>query len=204
MLRLTLLNKRRSKKNLGDEVAAIQTAHPESEVQLWATDEHRIGLLPLIRRVWAPIGQRPTAPVQQRYEWLYVCGFVRPTTGETVWWLLSTVTAQLFGRVLAAFAQEVGAGSAKRILLVLDGAGWHTGEEVQVPEGIHLLVLPSYSPELQPAEHLWPLTNEPIANRRFPDLATLEAVQAERCNTLQQQPDLIRQHTLFHWWPTNA
>ena len=81
--------------------------------------------------------------MQQRYEWLYVCGFVRPTTGETVWWLLSTVTAALFGQVLAAFAQEVGAGAAKRILLVLDGAGWHTGEEVQVPDGIHLVFLPS-------------------------------------------------------------
>jgi transposase len=173
-------------------------------VELWATDEHRIGLLPLVRRVWAPKGKRPIAPVQQRYEWLYVCGFVRPTTGETVWWLLSTVTALLFGQVLAAFAREVGAGPDKRILLVLDGAGWHTGEAMAVPEGIHLLFLPAYSPELQPAEHLWPLTNEPLANRCFATLAELEDVQAERCLALQQQPDLIRQHTHFHWWPTNA
>jgi transposase len=142
--------------------------------------------------------------VQQRYEWLYLCGFVRPTTGETEWWLLSTVTAPLFGQMLAAFARDVGAGPHKRIALVLDAAGWHTGDEVQVPEGIHLVFLPSYSPELHPAEHLWPLTNEPLANIRFESLADLEAVQAERCLVLQQQPDLIRQHTLFHWWPTNA
>jgi len=43
----------------------IQAAHPGAEVQLWATDEHRIGLLPLIGRVWAPVGKRPIAPVQQ-------------------------------------------------------------------------------------------------------------------------------------------
>ncbi len=73
-----------------------------------------------------------------------------------------------------------------------------------MPEGIHLVFQPSYSPELQPAEHLWPLTNEPLANKRFADLATLEAVHAERCLVLQQQPDVIRQHTLFHWWPTDA
>lgn len=160
--------------------------------------------MPLIRRVWAPIGKRPIAPVQQRYEWLYVCGFVRPTTGETEWWLLPTINAALFGRVLAAVARDLGAGPTKRILLVLDGAGWHTGAAVPVPEGIHLLVLPSYSPELQPAEHLWPLTNQPLANRRFPDLDSLEDVQAERCLALQQQPDLIRRHTLFHWWPRNG
>ena len=115
-------------------------------MQLWATDEHRIGLLPLIRKVWAPIGKRPIALVQQRYEWLSVCGFVRPSTGETEWWLLPTVTAALFSQMLAAFARDVGAGPAKRIMLVLDGAGWHTGEKVQVPKGIHLVVLPSYSP----------------------------------------------------------
>jgi hypothetical protein len=173
-------------------------------VELWGTDEHRIGLLPLVRRVWAPKGQRPIAPVQQRYEWLYVCGFVRPTTGETEWWLLPKVTAALYDQVLAAFARDVGAGPEKRVVVVLDGAGWHTGEEVHVPEGIHLLVQPSYSPEVQPAEHLWPLTNEPLANRRFDDLAALEAVQAERCLALQQQPDLVRQHTLFKWWPPDA
>jgi transposase len=196
--------RRPSKKNLADAVAAIQAAHPDAAVELWATDEHRIGLLPLIRRVWAPRGKRPVAPVQQRYQWLYVCGFVRPTTGETEWWLLPTICARAFGLMLAAFARDVGAGAAKHILLVLDGAGWHTGEEVHAPEGIHLHVLPSYSPELQPAEHLWPLTNEPLANRRFESLAALEAVQAERCLTLQEQPDLIRRHTLFHWWPTTA
>jgi transposase len=197
-------SRRRSKKNLADEVAAIQAAHPDAAVELWTTDEHRIGLLPLIRRVWAPKGKRPIAPVQQRYEWLYVCGFVRPTTGETEWWLLPAISALAFGLVLAAFARDVGAGARKHILLVLDGAGWHTGEEVHVPEGVHLLFLPAYSPELQPAEHLWPLTNEPLANRRFESLAALEAVQAERCLTLQEQPDLVRQHTLFHWWPTTA
>jgi transposase len=30
---------------------------------------------------------------------------------------------------------------------------------------IRLEFLPPYSPELQPAEHLWPLINEPLANR---------------------------------------
>jgi hypothetical protein len=57
---------------------------------------------------------------------------------------------------------------------------------------------------MQPVEHLWPLTNEPLANQRFPDLATLEEIQAQRCLALQQQLELIRQDTLFHWWPTDA
>jgi hypothetical protein len=39
----------------------LEEAHPEAEVQLWAEDEARLGLKPLIRRVWAPVGERPIA-----------------------------------------------------------------------------------------------------------------------------------------------
>lgn len=82
--------------------------------------------------------------------------------------------------------------------------GWHAGTEVVIPEGIHLVFLPSYSPELQPAEHLWPPTNEPLANQRFESLGVLESVQADRCIWPRQGPDLVRGHTLFHWRPASA
>jgi transposase len=57
-------------------------------------------------------------------------------------------------RQLAAFARQVGASPTKQIVLVLDRAGWHTSLRLRVPEHVHLLFLPPYSPELQPAEHL--------------------------------------------------
>jgi transposase len=95
---------------------------------------------------------------------LHLYGFVRPESGEVYWLILPTVNVQLFSMALKEFAKEVGAGEEKRILLVVDKAGWHAGGEVEVPEGIHLEFLPSGSPELQPAERLWPLTNEAVAN----------------------------------------
>src|SRR3712207_8341539 len=52
-----------------------------------------------------------------------------------------------------------------RSILVLDNAGWHGPEDLAVPDGISLGFLPPYSPELQPAEHLWPLLDEPVVNR---------------------------------------
>ena len=61
-----------------------------------------------------------------------------------------------------------------------------------------------YSPELQPAERLWPLTNEPIANRCFESLDELEVVLFERCRRLLQQQDLIRGLTFFHCCPGSA
>jgi transposase len=86
-------------------------------------------------------------------------------------------------------------------VLVLDRVGWHASVKLRVPEHVHLLFLPAYSPELQPAEHLWPLTNTALANRHFPSIDDLEDAQAARCVTLQARPDLIRSTTLFHWWP---
>ena len=59
------------------------------------------------------------------------------------------------------------AGKNKQIVLTMDQAGWHTSSQVKIPEGIHLVLMPSHSQELQPAERLWPLTNQPIANQLF-------------------------------------
>jgi transposase len=179
----------------------VATAFPRSQVEVWAVDEHRIGLKPILHKVWCFDGQRPTAPVQHRYDWRYLVGFVHPASGRTVFQLASTVSIPLFEVELEAFARQVGASPTKQIVLVLDRAGWHASVKLRVPEHVHLLFLPAYSPELQPAEHLWPLTNAVLVNRHFASIDELEDAQAERCVALQTQSDLIRSTTLFHWWP---
>jgi len=60
--------------------------------------------------------------------------------------------------------------------------------------------LPSYSQELQPAERLGPLLDEPIVNELFEDLEALAEVVAQRCCQLAQQPEWFRGLTQFHWW----
>lgn len=135
----------------------MATAFPHAQIELWgvgATDEHRIGLKPLLRRVWAPIGQCPIATVQHRFAWRYLVGFVHPASGRTFFHLATTVSIPVFEVELAEFARQVGASPTKQIVLVLDRAGWHTSLKLRVPDHVHLLFLPPYSPELQPAEHL--------------------------------------------------
>lgn len=168
---------------------------------MWCEDEHRIGLKPIVRRVWCKKGQRPIITVQHRYEWTYLYGFVCPSSGETFWLLLPRVSTELWNVVLAEFAEAVGAGANKRIVLVIDQAGWHSSDDVVVPEGLHLVFLPPYSPELQPAERLWSLSDEALVNTHFTNLDALIEAQAERCRSLAEQPEVIRDRTLFHWWP---
>jgi hypothetical protein len=190
----------RVQKKLADIVTEEAELNPGAVIEVFATDEHRLGLKPILRRVWAPRGQRPVARVHHRFEWLYVTAFVSPETGESFWYLGTGVDKVLFEDTLALFAREAGAGRDRIIILALDGAGWHTAP-IKVPEGLRLVYLPPYSPELQPAETLWVHVDEPIANRHFETLADLDAVLAKRCVTLANNRALIRSQAGFHWWP---
>jgi len=138
--------------------------------------------------------------VRRRYEWLYVYAFVRPTTGQSWWCLLPTVTTAAMNAALAAFAHDEQITGNHRAVLVLDGAGWHTAKDVVVPDGIDLVFLPPASPELQPVERVWTLIDEPVANRTFADLDALEEVIVTRCQTLRADRHRIKAHTRFHWW----
>lgn len=183
---------------------AVEEAHPEATVEVWCEDEHRVGLLPLERRVWSPVGERPVAAARERYEWTCVWGFCEPSSGQVWWLLLPAVNTAVCSLALAEFAAAMGLGPHKRIVLLLDGAGWHSSGDRVVPEGLHLVAQPPKSPEPQPAERLWPLVNEALANRCFATIEELEAVLAERCLALSAQPDQIAGYRHYHWWPRPA
>jgi transposase len=186
------------------KLEALREAYPGAEVELWAQDEARLGLKPVMRRVWAPVGERPVARFKRGYEWTYNYGFVHPQSGEVFWLILPTVNAELFSLALGEFAKEVGAGKERHIVLVVDKAGWHTAGEVRLPEGIHLEFLPAGSPELQPAERLWPLSNEALANGLFEKIEQIEQTLMHRCVQLLDQAELIEGLTNYHWWPQTA
>lgn len=142
--------------------------------------------------------------MQHRFAWRhlrYLVGFVHPASGRTFFHLATTVSIPVFEVELAEFARQSGASPTKQIVLVLDRAGWHTSAHLRVPEHLHLLVLPPYSPELQPCEHLWQFSDVPLLNRHLQDIEELEAVQFARCAFLQTQRARIRSATLFPWWP---
>ena len=158
-----------------------------------------MGLKPVTRRVWAPIGERPVAHGHHRFDWLYVTAFASPATGETFWYLSDGISKPFFEAVLETFAREAEAGLGRIILLVLDNAGWHAN--LKIPDGIRLIYLPPYTPELQPAETLWSLVDEPIVNQHIATIEELEAKIAQRCIALAEQPEQIQSRTGFHWWP---
>ena len=164
-------------------------------------DEHRLGLKPILGKVWAERGKTPPAPVRHRYEWLYLYSFACPHSGENQHWVCSTVNTATFQEVMNRFAADTQAGVQRDIVLVLDGAGWHATPPLRCPEGVHLVFLPPYSPELQPAERLWQWTDQPLKNRCVASLAALQAVLERQGARLEGQGQKVKALTGFHWWP---
>jgi len=180
-------------------VRQLQAEEPTRPVELWCEDECRIGLVPIVRRVWAPKGQRPAASHQIKREWLYVYGFVRPGTAETFWLLLPEVNTAWMELALAEWTRWVNPEGRKRLVLVADGASWHTSGKLAVPKQVELFPLPPNTPELQPVESAWPSLREVVANEAYRSLEALLDRLAERCKRFMEHPETI-QGVVAHDW----
>ena len=83
--------------------------------------------------------------------------------------------------------------------MVEDNAGWHRSKKAIIPDGIEIEFLPPYSPELQPAEKLWQLIDEPLVNQYFETINEIEDILVERCCVVSDMKDEIRKLTNYHW-----
>jgi hypothetical protein len=102
----------------------LQAQYPNAEIEVWSMDEHRLGLHPRRRKEVDTVARTAVSTYQQKYQWMWLYGFVHPAEGETYWWILPCVKTSVFNRVLAEFAAFYGRGKNQRILLRLDSAGW--------------------------------------------------------------------------------
>ena len=102
------------KANLPLKVKKLERENPNVEVELWFFDEHRVGLKPILKKVWSKTGHRPEAIVQHRYEWLYVYEFVKPKTGETLCYLIPRVNTLWLNLVYQQFAIDAEVSSQKK------------------------------------------------------------------------------------------
>jgi len=116
-------------------------------------DEARFGQQGTITKVWARTGSRPTAVRQTKYDWCYLYAAVEPASGASAALIAPNAdsgTMNQFLRILDAERKP-----DEHIVLIMDGAGWHKSKALHLPDGITALLLPPYSPELNPVENLW-------------------------------------------------
>ena len=166
---------------------------------MWAQDEARLGLKPIARRAWSLKGRRPRSCGRTRYQWLYPYGFVRPKTGNTFGVLLPRVKAERMAEALEAFAAHADPSGQKVLVVLVDNAGWHKAKVLVVPPNVVLHFLPPCTPELQPAEPLWPLVREAVAHRSLGRIDRLRNIVRDRVSYLAGHPDEVQPRVGFHW-----
>jgi hypothetical protein len=99
------------------------------------------------------------------------------------------------------FLQEVAQRHADEfVVMVMDQAGWHVAGDLAVPANMRVIFLPPYSPELNPAEHLWEsLREDCFANHAFTDLHAVEGALTAGIVALESDSARTRSMAGFKW-----
>jgi len=160
-------------------------------------DEARFGRIAEGKRCWCPKPDRPACPTMVCREYTYAYGAVSIADGQWDSLILpksNTACMQIFLDEIASRYPD------DRIVMVLDGAGWHRSSGLVVPVNMKLLPLPPYSPELNPAENIWDeLREKHFNNEVFANMDALEDQLFHGLRDLENHPEITKSISSWPW-----
>jgi len=175
----------------------VRQAEQGRAVRLMFQDEGRFGLLGPPQRCWAPHNTRPVVGARLERKYIYAFSAVSPHDGVMDSLILPWVNAEMMSLFLLEVAQRQ---ADEFIVMVMDQAGWHVAGKLAVPANMRLIYLPPYSPELNPAEHLWEAVREDcFANHVFANLNAVEWALTKGLMALESAHERTRSMTGFDW-----
>jgi hypothetical protein len=166
-------------------------------VRLMFQDEARFGRINDPSRCWSPPGVRPHVPAQIVREYSYAYAAVSPHDGVLDSLILPVASTE----AMSIFLAEVGKRHPdESIIMVIDGAGWHRSNDLDIPPNIQLILLPPRSPQCNPVENLWEEVREKwFPNLVFDSLDALEDRLEEALACLENDPLRVQSVTGFNW-----
>lgn len=164
-------------KELQDTLKAVGDTHKDKRIRLFFQDEARVGQKGRVCHRWYTKGERPPGKCDQRYTFAYIFGAVEPGTDNAFALVLPEVSTHAMQVYLDEFAKTIKAD--EHVVMVLDQAGWHGANALQVPDCMTLLPLPPRSPELNPVERLWLYLKERFLSHRL--LEDYDAIEGAIC-----------------------
>jgi transposase len=184
-------------RTLGDKLKSLNVAGGKA-VRIWVVDEHRYGLIPVVRKCWTLRGLRPTAPYQTKYEWEYLYSALEVDGENRAEFLclpeVSLTMSRLFLKHLADSDPQA------EHVVIWDQAGFHLNAQLhQLPDRIHLIPLPPYSPALNPVEAIGDLIKDRIGNALWTTLEALEMAISEEILPIYQTPERVRSLVSHPW-----
>lgn len=99
------------------------------------------------------------------------------------------------------FLNEVGACHPnEKIVMVLDGAGWHTSGSLKPLLNMKLLPLPPYAPELNPVGHVWDeLREKHFHNKVFDSLDAFENQLKVALRAFENNTSTVKSIVTWNW-----
>lgn len=160
-------------------------------------DEGRFGRISDPSSCWAPKGMRPVVHKQMVREYTYAYAAVDPKEGEVD----SLILPNMYATTMSVFLQELSQRHPDRyILLVMDGAPCHRAGDLEIPENIRIAELPPYSPELNPAEHLWDeMREQDFRNVTFTSMEKVEQTLVRSLQSIEKNVEGMKSLTGFPW-----
>jgi transposase len=124
-------------------ILAQEKARHGARLRVLFMDEGRFGRISVLRSCWAPASVRPRVPRQVVRESLYAFAAVCPLHAEG----FATISPRCNTDAMSRFLLDLFARwPDERLLMFLDGAGWHQSPRLPVPERLRLELLPPCTP----------------------------------------------------------
>jgi transposase len=135
------------------------------------------------------------AMISQEYTYAYTA--LTPADGR----MDSLVLPFVNGICMDIFLKEIASRySGERIIMIVDGAGWHKNQKLPLPSNLRLVFLPPYAPELNPVEHIWDdLREKFFHNRVFDSIDALEDHLVSALLAYENDSGRVRSITGWDW-----
>ena len=184
-------------RTLCERLASLNVAGGR-RVRLWVADEHRYGLIPVVRKCWTLRGVRPTVPYRTKYEWGYLYSALEVDGENAAEFLcLPEVSLEMSGLFLNHLAAS---DPEAEHIVIWDQAGFHPKpEQHAMPERVHLVPLPAYSPELNPTEAIGDIIKDRIGNGLWKAMTDLEEAISEELRPLCENAEAVRRLVSHPW-----
>ncbi len=124
----------------------------KSQSNIYFFDESRFGTHSKIGHGWFKKGKRTAVKIKLGFKNFYVYTAAHAKNGNEFSLILPKLNTQCMNIFLDKFSTQT---KGETSTIVMDGAAWHKSKGLVVPNNIQILLLPPYSPELNPVERLW-------------------------------------------------
>lgn len=154
----------------------IRRVAQEKNAMILFGDETSFAQWGSLSYTWAPKGQQPTVKTSGKRKGYKIFGLIDFLSGRLFW---KGQTDRFNAQSYAAFLEEVLIQTQQHLLLIQDGARYHTSKAMREFFAAHgdrltCYQLPSYSPDFNPIEYLWRNVKKDATHLKyFPDFVDL-------------------------------